>query len=235
MRQDENVPSSSSGSSPGSPRGSSGSASRGGPPRGSYHHGNLTEALTAAATALARTGGPEAVVLREAARKVGVSATAAYRHFHGHSDLKEAVKMEAQARLSEHMRAATAAAEPLPDPAAEARRKLRAIGHGYLAFARAEPGLYRTAFCRIDKLDHDSNLEMISSPAYSLLTAVLDEMLASGAMRPERRPFAEAVAWSNAHGLAMLIIDGPLAYFDEEVIQATIESSLDVLEAGLRT
>ncbi len=212
----------------------SGAAVSGATARGSYHHGNLTQALTEAATSLAQAGGPEAVVLREAARKVGVSATAAYRHFNGHSELKEAVKNEAQARLSEHMRAATATSEPLADPAAEALRKLRAIGEGYIAFARAEPGLYRTAFCRIEKDDHDSNLEMLDSPAYDLLASVLDEVLATGAMRPERRPFAEAVAWSSAHGLAMLIIDGPLAYFDEEVIQATHRAALDVLIAGFQ-
>ena len=65
-----------------------------------YHHGDLANALTAAATELARDGGPEAVVLREAARKVGVSATAAYRHFAGHGDLIHAVKELAQERLA---------------------------------------------------------------------------------------------------------------------------------------
>ena len=48
--------------------------------RDRYHHGDLANALTLAATDLAREGGPEAVVLRQAARQVGVSATAAYRH-----------------------------------------------------------------------------------------------------------------------------------------------------------
>jgi AcrR family transcriptional regulator len=203
-------------------------------PRDSYHHGNLTQALTEAATSLARTGGPEAVVLREAARKVGVSATAAYRHFDRHSDLKEAVKLECQAQLRGRMQAAVAAVDPLPDPAAEAVRKLRAIGQGYLEFARAEPGLYRTAFCRIERDDHGSHLEMLDAPAYVLLSDILDEMVASGAMPAHRRPLAEIATWSMAHGLAMLIVDGPLSYFDEEVLQQTVESSLATLVDGLR-
>lgn len=201
-------------------------------PRGSYHHGNLTQALTEAATSLARAGGPEAVVLREAARKVGVSATAAYRHFAGHSELKEAVKDQAQERLRDHMRAAITHGQALPDSGDEAARKMRALAEGYLAFARAEPGLYRTAFCRIDKETPEASLAMIDSPAYALLSEVLDELLETGRLRPERRPFAEAVAWSSAHGLAMLIIDGPLACFETEVVDAAIEASVSVLLAG---
>ena len=46
-----------------------------------YHHGNLRQALVDAGVELARTGGPNAVLLRAAARQVGVSHNAAYRHF----------------------------------------------------------------------------------------------------------------------------------------------------------
>jgi hypothetical protein len=97
---------------------------------------------------------------------------------------------------------------------------------------RAGPGLYRTAFCRIEKETHDTNLGMLESPAYALLAEVLDELLAAGRMHPDRRLCGEAVAWSAAHGLAMLIIDGPLAYFDADVANASIEATLDVLAAG---
>ncbi len=203
-------------------------------PRGSYHHGNLTQALTEAAVTLARTGGPEAVVLREAARKVGVSATAAYRHFDRHSALKEAVREVCQAQLRGHMMAAIAQGEPLPDPPAEALRKLRALHWGYVAFARAEPGLYRTAFCKIESPQHDPPLNLLDAPAYALLAAVLDEAVETGAIRPERRAMAEAVAWSSAHGLAMLIVDGPLAFFDEEVVNGAIDASVGVLIAGFQ-
>ena len=68
--------------------------------RSTYHHGDLANALAAAAAQLAREGGPDAVVLREAARRVGVSATAAYRHFASHNDLfEEVAKFRAARRL----------------------------------------------------------------------------------------------------------------------------------------
>ena len=45
------------------------------------HPSNLPNALRAAARAILEEAGPDAVGLRETARRVGVSTTAAYRHF----------------------------------------------------------------------------------------------------------------------------------------------------------
>ena len=49
--------------------------------RQTYHHGHLREALVEEGLEMARSGGAEAVVLREATRRAGVSPNAAYRHF----------------------------------------------------------------------------------------------------------------------------------------------------------
>ena len=75
---------------------------------GTYHHGDLRNALIDAATALAREGGPDAVVLREAARRVGVSSAAAYHHFANRDQLNQAVKQRALAVLTGRMQAALA-------------------------------------------------------------------------------------------------------------------------------
>ena len=48
--------------------------------RSTYRHGDLRRALLEAGTELARGGGPDAVVLREATRRAGVVPSAAYRH-----------------------------------------------------------------------------------------------------------------------------------------------------------
>src|SRR5687767_8921701 len=81
-----------------------------------YHHGDLRNALIGAAVELAAEGGPERVVLREAARSVGVSPTAAYRHFNGQGDLLHAVKARGQQALVASMTEALHALPPLDDP-----------------------------------------------------------------------------------------------------------------------
>src|SRR5215470_3511096 len=53
--------------------------------------GAVRDGLVAAGLDLARTGGPDAVVLREATRMVGVVPNAAYRHFADRDELLAAV------------------------------------------------------------------------------------------------------------------------------------------------
>src|SRR5215469_15949315 len=116
--------------------------------RTSYHHGDLANALADAATEMARTGGPNAIVLRAAARAAGVSAAAAYRHFADHGELLQVVRRRALEALGAAMRASLKAGDPLPDPARESLRRLHALGIAYIQFATDDPGLFRTAFCR---------------------------------------------------------------------------------------
>ena len=203
--------------------------------RDRYHHGDLANALTMAATDLAREGGPEAVVLRQAARQVGVSATAAYRHFAGHGDLILEVKERCQAALAEHMRAEVAAGEPHADPREEAVRRLSALGRGYVRFALAEPGLFRTAFTHAES-PRDKGPEMfLESPAFAMLVDVLDELARLGLIEPANRPYTEVVAWSMGHGLATLLVDGPLANLSEEQREDAIRRTLDATVAGICT
>ena len=202
--------------------------------RRAYHHGDLANALTNAATELARHGGPEAVVLREAARQVGVSATAAYRHFAGHGDLIHEVKELCQASLAEYMRAEVDAGTPLVNRRKEAVRRLRALGRGYIRFAVAEPGLFRTAFCRAES-PRENPASMVESPAFAMLVAILDELTELGLIPRERRPYTEMIAWSGAHGLAALIADGPLAAFPEEEREAAINRTIDGIVDGICT
>lgn len=198
-----------------------------------YHHGDLTNALTVAATQLARDGGPEAVVLREAARQVGVSATAAYRHFAGHGDLMHAVKLSAQGTLADRMETVLAGTRGR-DRGDTALRRVRAIGEAYIGFALAEPGLFRAAFCHIEDLPQaDEPFDMTTVRSYQLLAGALDELAAAGLMNAARRPYAEIAAWSAVHGLAVLFLDGPLAGLPDAVREEAIDRALDAIVAGL--
>jgi AcrR family transcriptional regulator len=201
--------------------------------RSSYHHGDLPNALTDAATEMAREGGPDAVVLRAAARATGVSAAAAYRHFADHGALLSAVRERALAALADAMRASLDASEPLADPALESIRRLRALGSAYLSFALTDPGLFRTAFCRCPDSPIPEADEREESGPFALVSGVLDDMVATGVLAPHRRPGAEIAAWAAVHGLATLLLDGPLSLLDEEERANAMAKTSEFILAGI--
>jgi AcrR family transcriptional regulator len=90
---------------------------------------------------LARDGGPQAVVLREATRRAGVAPNAAYRHFSSHRDLLQAVRSAALSSLALAIEAEIVRVRRRKgSPAEMARATLRAVGTGYLKFALTERG-----------------------------------------------------------------------------------------------
>ena len=72
-------------------------------PRTSYRHGDLRQARLDAGIARATEGGPDAVILREATRRAGVSPNAAYRHFADRLELLQAVSATAQGLVADAM------------------------------------------------------------------------------------------------------------------------------------
>lgn len=202
--------------------------------RPNYHHGDLRHALLAAGIELSRDGGPDAVVLREATRRVGVSPNAAYRHFADRDALLSAVSDAALAMLAGRI---DALFDEIPDGSAEAvaRAQLRAVGTGYVAFALDEPGLFRAAFFVPANLETSSAASKSGPSGRSpleLLSVALDEFVASGIMPESRRPQAEFLAWSSVHGFALLCIDGPLRALPREQADAVTQRVIDMVEAG---
>ncbi|MFF5987404.1 TetR/AcrR family transcriptional regulator [Prauserella flavalba] len=202
------------------------------PVRAAYHHGDLRNALIEAAARLAAEGGPGAVTIRAAARAVGVTPTAAYRHFAGHEQLLDAAKDEAMVRMNDSMLTELAQRTPSPDRIAAALGNLAAIARGYLNFALAQPGLFRTAFCAVGHVLPPPDQQAEYSP-FRTLVAALDDLVAAGYLPPERRPMAEFGAWSMAHGLAMLLLDGPLRELDAQAREEIVVRSLVIFAEGL--
>jgi AcrR family transcriptional regulator len=172
----------------------------------------VRDSLVAAGLELARTGGPEAVVLREATRIVGVVPNAAYRHFADRGELLAEVCTAAMRELADRMAAGVARVRgKYGDPAA-ARRRLRAIGTAYLDFARAEPGLFATAFAVPQRHSYEAASDEPGANRMPLdhLRAVLDELVDAGVLDERRRLGIEYPIWSMVHGLAVLVGQGPL-------------------------
>ncbi|MBR0652460.1 TetR/AcrR family transcriptional regulator [Roseomonas terrae] len=172
--------------------------SRFGEKRG-YHHGNLREALVAAAGELIARHGPAGFTVAEAARLAGVSPGAPYRHFRDSEALLAEVALRGFDRFAEALTAAWAGG--LPDPL----RAFEALGRAYLDFARREPAFYAAMFeTHLDNATHPG-LSAAGDRAFGVLREATERLIAD---LPEgKRPPALMVAlhiWSMAHGIAAL-------------------------------
>lgn len=172
-----------------------------------YHHGNLRDALLAAGlTALEGPGG-KAPSLRELARSVGVSATAVYRHFPDKRALDKALAMAGLQLLGKEQ---AAAAEKVGGGSAG----FAETGRAYVRFALAHPALFRLMFTQGEPIEHNDQPD----PARELLTANTRALAGD----PERAETLALQAWSIAHGIAMLMLDGRIPADD-----ALIDRMLD--------
>jgi AcrR family transcriptional regulator len=204
----------------------SGTAKRG------YHHGDLRNALAEAAAALAQDGGPGSVTVRAAARSVGVTPTAAYRHFAGHEELLSAAKEQCGQRLAEMMNAQLLTLPATGNRVLLSLRNLHAAGRAYLNFALQEPGMFRTCFSQGGAvLDKDPSQYL--GNAFGVVVGLMDELAAVGYLTPERRPMAEVAAWSAVHGLALLMLDGPLRDVSEQAKEEAFKRTSLMLLRGL--
>ena len=200
--------------------------------RPTYHHGDLRNALVRAAARLAEQGGPDAVTIRAAAREVGVTPTATYRHFSGQQELLAAAKESAFDGMSAAMAGYLAKIPTEGDPVETAVRAFEATGRGYIRFAIEQPGLFRTAFCS-PEIEGDELPEPADTAPYAMLTEALDRLVEVGHLDPALRPQAEASAWAAVHGLSLLIIDGPLKGLTTTERQVVVDRTLQMVSRGL--
>jgi AcrR family transcriptional regulator len=197
--------------------------------------GAVRDGLVAAGLELARTGGPDAVVLREATRMVRVVPNAAYRHFADRDELLTAVCAAAMRELAARMAAGVARVRGKHGDAAAARRRLRAIGAAYLEFARQEPGLFATAFAVPQQHTYDGpegGTGQDRTPLGQLRTA-LDELVDAGVLHRQRRDGIEYPIWSAVHGLAVLAGQGPLRDVPDATRHHLEELTFTFIDEGL--
>ena len=107
--------------------------------RQSYHHGNLKEALSEAAQRFIAESGIGGFTLADAAKLVGVTPAALYRHFRGREALVAEVAFRGFTELSGRLeRALKSDGTPL--------ERFTRMGEAYLTFAEQEPGYYAAMF-----------------------------------------------------------------------------------------
>ena len=161
--------------------------------RKAYRHGNVPNAMRAAARAILDEGDAPAVGLREMARRTGVSATAAYRHFASKEELLASVAAEGFQELSAAME--TAMKEP---------DRLLGLGLAYVEFALQKRGLFRLMFGPI--LAERAKYPPLKQAAAEAFRTFRAAQAAAG--HPDEDEHDALAAWGLIHGLSSLFIEG---------------------------
>ncbi|MGY0504709.1 TetR/AcrR family transcriptional regulator [Luteimonas sp. e5] len=192
-----------------------------------YHHGDLRRALLIAARQMVDEGGGQALTLRGAAQRAGVSAAAPYRHFADREALLAATMSEGFDELARVTDAARAAAADPVDA-------YLAVGRAYLRFAAAHPLLYRLMFgVECNKPEYPDLLAAGQRAFGVVLQAARD--CADAGLIGTRPPEQVALAgWSMVHGLASLHVDGVLGLVLSMPLPDAAEALFQVLTEGVR-
>ncbi|MGE0311985.1 MAG: WHG domain-containing protein [Lautropia sp.] len=167
-----------------------------------YHHGDLREALLAAAESLLLERGMAAFTLRECARRAGVSHAAPAHHFGDARGLLTAFAARGFERMAGLMQQYVDAAPP--DPSS----RLVAVGQAYIDFALAHRAHFQLMFGR-DRLDPDDGaLQQAGNRTADLLRQAMDAVMLAQKLPPASLPSRLLLAWSAVHGYATLVIEG---------------------------
>jgi AcrR family transcriptional regulator len=196
-----------------------------------YHHGDLRRVLIDAALQLVGEGGAEAVSVREAARRAGVSPGAPFRHFPSRDALMQAVAEEAQRRFRAEIEAALAGA-----PAGDPLGRFRCFGLAYLRWAMHNPTHFEVISSR-RFFDHDRAVAISSDNAelIALTERTLAEAAAAGQLRPADLKQVQIAGRALVYGFARMNIDGHFPRWGVAGAEAgrTAEAILDLFIEGV--
>ena len=207
-----------------------------------YHHGNVKGALISAAKELLKTEKVDSLSLRRLAKEVGITPTAVYNHFSDKDALIAAIKIESFGQFNSYLQEYCAEQE---DP----EQSLADLGFAYYMFSKQFPSQFEVLF------------------SYALAPEAMSDELVQIACRSEEQLNSRLIgifnkysvsydddlvvkacimAWSNIHGLVLLLSAGliegtancqkwPEKYLslDEESVKQLIANQVDVLVKGM--
>jgi AcrR family transcriptional regulator len=205
-------------------------ASRRGPAGRPYHHGDLRRVLVEAAFDLVGEGGAEAVSVREAARRAGVSPGAPFRHFASRGALLAAVAEEAQRRFRAEIDRALAKATDDP------LQQFRCVGLAYLRWAMRNPAHFEVISSR-RLFDHDGSALVSADNAgvIGLTERILKEAHARGQLGTADLKHVLIGGRALVYGFARMAIDGHFPRWGVKDGEAdrTAEAILDLFISGI--
>jgi len=162
---------------------------------------SLRDTVLRAAVDYIAEHGPAGLSFRQVAAAAGVSHQAPYHHFTDRKGIFQAIALEGFGLFAAALRAA------------ERRRNTdtaTALLQAYVVFALEHRGHFRVMFRRdLCSIDEDPELARVADASFDVLVDLVRGQLGPKASIDEIRTRAAAM-WSLAHGLATLLIDGPL-------------------------
>jgi len=168
-----------------------------------YHHGDLRAALIDATIEMINQQGVEKITMRSLSEWVGVSRTAAYRHFKDKADLLTATAIEGFEQFSRVLSTAR-----VNDSIDEISR-FREMGQAYIKFAMENSAYYRLMFGDV-VLQKNEALANAADMAFNELFTMIQQCQQVGAISNDDPKLQAIYIWSLMHGLSSLIIDHKL-------------------------
>jgi AcrR family transcriptional regulator len=163
---------------------------------------DLRRTLLDASLELIASEGLEGFSMREVARRAGVSHQAPYHHFPDREAILAALVAEGFAGLRERALTAIAAER---DPAS----RLTALGKAYVGFAIDNPAHFKLMFrSELVRAERHAEAKACAESVYAVLVATAGDVAEEKYGRPD--PTLVLAAWSLAHGLATLMLEGKL-------------------------
>lgn len=163
-------------------------------------HGDVRRLVLDAALDIITSTGAESLSMREVARRAGVSHQAPYHYFGDRSGIFAAISEEGFSALAGAFR----------DVDFSNTSAAKAGFIAYLSFARDHVGHFRVMFrqdiCGVTDNEETANA---ASSAFDELLQMVARTIGSSVDPKAAHTFAFTM-WSQAHGLATLVIDGPL-------------------------
>lgn len=171
----------------------------------SEQHGDVRRLVLDAAIKIIETTGAESLSMREVARQAGVSHQAPYHYFKDRSGIFAAISEEGFTALANAFKSVRRQETISGEVAAKAGLI------AYLRFARENTGHFRVMFrsdiCGVST--HEAT-GAASEEAFNELLEMVAQTIGASINPNDAMTFA-LMLWSNAHGLATLVVDGPLA------------------------
>jgi AcrR family transcriptional regulator len=175
-------------------------------PTGAYHHGNLRDAIVAAAGRMVADDGVTELTIRKVAERLGVTHAAIYHHFEDRTAMLAAVAERALHQLGD------SATTPSSMGALE---RFRAIGAAYVKFALDHPHVYQAIF-RLERSSRDRYAGLAAARArlFGLMRAAIVTCQGEGIVRDGSPDEHTLFCWSAVHGFASLVTEGQTKTLD---------------------